>query len=34
MNKRMEFRLIFHFPFDICHCLILFNNKWKMENGK
>jgi uncharacterized OsmC-like protein len=27
MNKRMEFRLIFHFPFDICHCLILFNNK-------
>jgi hypothetical protein len=27
---------IFHlsFPFDICYRPILFNEKWKMENGK
>jgi len=29
-----SFFIIFHLRFDMCHRLIPFNGKWKMENRK
>jgi hypothetical protein len=39
MNKSVKSGTIFHFPFEICHCLILSSIandewKWKTENRK